>query len=64
MRRRRRRLKMSMMRIINREEVVIIISVHILEEDDARGVRERGMGKELGMDIDVWSGRTMIICLG
>lgn len=62
MRRRRRRLKMSMMRIINRG--VVIISVHILEEDDARGVRERGMGKELGMDIDVWSGRTMIICLG
>ena len=55
---------MSMMRIINREEVVIIISVHILEEDDARGVRERGVGKELGMDIDVWSRRTMIICLG
>ena len=47
MRRRRRRLKMSMMRIINREEVVII-SVHILEEDDARGVRERGNGEGAG----------------
>jgi hypothetical protein len=37
---------MSMMRIINRG--VVIISVHILEEDDARGVRERGNGEGAG----------------
>ena len=55
---------MSMMRIINRRGGNNKRAYYLLEEDDVHRVRGRGMGKELGMDIDVWSGRTMIIFLG